>query len=393
MNDNIPLLYQKFINNGCTKKELEFLFAYFETADIDELKAHILGVLQNSEENVLPNEMELDRTGIVRQRIKSEINAGRNKYRRLFYRISAAAILLICLSVGIMIFRNKNTVQTHIAANKSSHISPGVKQATLTLGNGKTIILTRAMTGTLARQGNTSVQISKSTGILYTIVAPGATTRITNNTLTTARGEQSPYPLILPDGSKVWLNAASSITFPTAFTGNSRVVKISGEAYFEVAHHDNFSFKVVTEKAEIEDIGTHFNVKSYDDDPDIVTTLLEGSVKVSDLSSGKSDVLAPGRQSMLNKPSREITIKNANIDEVMAWKNGYFIFDNQQISSIMKSVCRWYDVEVDYRNFNNTERFGGTFSQSSNLADVLNNLERLGNVHFKIDKRKIVVTN
>ncbi|MGZ3874509.1 MAG: FecR family protein, partial [Mucilaginibacter sp.] len=115
--------------------------------------------------------------------------------------------------------------------------------------------------------------------------------------------------------------------------------------------------------------------------------------RVSDLSSGRSDVLVPGRQLKLNKTNREIVIENANIDEVMAWKNGYFMFDNQRITSIMKSISRWYDVEVEYNGFNNSERFGGTFSRSSNLADILRNLSGLGHVHFKIDKRKIVVTN
>jgi len=394
LKDQLSHLYQKFLNGTCTDNELELLFNYFETADPEELKAHILMELQTPGDDSSPDEKEAERLGIVQQLIKKQINARSHKYRRLFYRIVAAAILLISFSVGINFIWHKSHNQPILADNhKSNKISPGLKQATLTLANGKKIILTNSMAGTLALQGNTSIQINKNTGIVYKVNKPGPVNSVSYNTLTTARGEQSPYPLILPDGSKVWLNAASSITFPTAFTGPFRIVKISGEAYFEVVHNNNFPFEVITEKTEIKDMGTHFNVRSYSDDSGIVTTLLEGSVKVSDLSSGKSSVLVPGQQSRLNKGSHDITIEEANIDEVMAWKNGYFMFDNQRISSIMKSISRWYDVEIDYNNFNNTERFGGTFSRSSNLADILNNLSSLGKVHFKIDKRKIVVSN
>ncbi len=197
----------------------------------------------------------------------------------------------------------------------------------------------------------------------------------------------------MADGSKVWLNAASSITFPTEFTGSERVVKVSGEAYFEVAHNKTLPFKVITGQQEIKVLGTHFNVKSYDDDTNISTTLLEGSVKIKDLSSGASGMLLPGQQAKLNKGSRKIAIVPANIDEVIAWKNGYFMFDNQKITSIMKSMSRWYDVEVEYIKPDNNERFGGTFSRSSNMVDILNSLQSLGKVRFKIANRKIIVSN
>lgn len=393
MKDQYLFLYQKFLDNNCTAEELDLLFNYFETADEDELKWLISLELQAMAVGVPATEREGDRLAVLHQLIKAQISQRKFKIRNLAYRLSAAATIVIALTFTIKFLWHPGH---RVPVNKQQQavvITPGHRQATLTLANGKKIVLNTTMTGTLARLGNISVQINQSKGISYILKNNRYTAAIAYNTLSTARGEQSPYPLILADGSKVWLNAASSITFPTEFTGKERIVKVSGEAYFEVAHNKARPFKVITEQQEIRVLGTHFNVKSYADDATISTTLLEGSVKIKDLSSGASGMLLPGQQAKLNKGSRQIGIAAANIDEVIAWKNGFFMFDNQKITSIMKSMSRWYNVEVEYINSDNNERFGGTFSRSSNLVDILNSLQSLGKVHFKVDNRKIVVSN
>ncbi|MDP9081072.1 MAG: DUF4974 domain-containing protein [Bacteroidota bacterium] len=393
MKDHLDYLFHKFIDNACTDEELDELFAHFGDTDAEALKKHILAQLEMADDDQLPDAGEAERLANVHQLIKEQMKPQRSNFKRLVYRLcAAAAVIVVFVGLGINVFRHQTKNKTTIAVLKP--ITPGQKQATLTLANGQKIVLTSSMSGTLAQQGNTSVLINKNTGITYAVNKNAQQSEVSYNTLSTARGEQSPYPLILPDGSKVWLNAASSITFPTVFTGDSRVVKVLGEAYFEVVHNARFPFKVVTDKVEIKDLGTHFNVKSYSDEVNIRTTLLEGSVKVSNLITGKSSLLIPGQQSSFNKASNESVVLTANLEQVMSWKNGYFIFDNQTIAGIMKSMSRWYDVEVEYNNFSNEkERFGGTFSRSSNLTEILTNLERLGKVHFKLDKRKIIVSN
>lgn len=393
MKDQYLLLYQKFLDNLCTDQELKLLFQYFETADEGELKRLINLELQSNFVDSAATAQEAERLAVVHRLVRAQMNRPKFNIRTLVYRLSAAAAIIVALTFTVKLFWHPNQSQPVNQQQQAVVITPGRHQATLTLANGKKIVLNSSLSGTLARLGNISVQISQSKGVSYTLKNADHATKSAYNTLATSRGEQSPYPLILADGSKVWLNAASSITFPSEFTGKERVVKISGEAYFEVAHNKALPFKVITENQEIRVLGTHFNVKSYADDASISTTLLEGSVKINDLSSGASGMLLPGQQARLNKGSRQIAITAANMDEVIAWKNGFFMFDNQKITGIMKSISRWYDVEVEYKNLNNNERFGGTFSRSSNLADILNNLQSLGKVHFTVNKRKIVVGN
>lgn len=393
MKDQYLFLYHKFLNSTCSESELDLLFTHFGVANEEELKRFILLELHADDADHPATGLEAERLDLVHQRIHAQIDKHKYNVRKFAYRFSAAAAIIMLFTFTIWFFRQPGHPEKVIDPKQTAVITPGRQQATLTLASGKKIMLNTAMNGTLASLGNVSVQINQHKGILYTVKKEHYKTSVYYNTLTTSRGEQSPYPLILADGSKVWLNAASSIIFPTEFRGNERVVRVTGEVYFEVAHNKAMPFKVITEKQEVNVLGTHFNVKSYDDDASISTTLLQGSVKVKDLSSGSSGVLIPGQQAKLNKENRQIAIGTVNTDEIIAWKNGYFIFDNQKITSIMKVMSRWYDVEVEYKNLNNNERFGGTFSRSSNLFDILNSLQSLGKVHFKTDKRKIIVTN
>ncbi|RYZ96924.1 MAG: FecR family protein, partial [Sphingobacteriaceae bacterium] len=225
-------------------------------------------------------------------------------------------------------------------------------------------------------QGSTTIQIEN--GITYaTGVSDNAETSY--NTLSTAVGEQFPYPLILPDGSKVWLNAQSSITFPIAFTGKERIVKISGEALFEVAHNAKHPFKVQTKKQTIEDIGTIFNVNAYADEAATKTTLVEGKVKVNNI------LLNPGQQ------SDGFHLKTVNTKRYVAWRNNDFYFENDNIGTVMKELSRWYNIEVKYEGNITTENFTAQISRYKNISSILQILENTKGVHFKIEGRRVTV--
>lgn len=392
MEENQYSLYNKYLNNSCSQEELSALFRLFGTTDENLLRNLITAELAVADPSSPTSKTEEELLRSLHQRIKAKISHRNSKIRTLVYKLSAAAAILVIVTTGILLFRKRE--QRQIAQKTPTAITPGQFQATLTLANGKTVVLTQAMTATLGKLGQTTVNVSPANGIAYK--GPTDDQAVSNmlNKLATRRGEQSPYPLTLADGSKVWLNAASSISFPTQFTGSERVVTTQGEVYFEVAHDKNRPFKVITGRQEVTVLGTHFNVKAYDDEPTINTTLLEGSVKVRDLSATSSGLLTPGQQSKINRNDGKLAVASANIEEVIAWKNGFFMFNDQQITNIMSSISRWYDMDIQYQNFsNNTERFGGTFSRSSNLADILNILQSLGHIHFKIDQRKIIVSN
>ena len=194
---------------------------------------------------------------------------------------------------------------------------------------------------------------------------------------------------MLPDGTKVWLDAGSSISYPVAFTGNSRRVRLTGQGYFEVAKNKEKPFYVEVNRSEVKVLGTHFNISAYEEDPENTTTLLEGSVQIS--KNGKAALLQPGQQASIAAGSDHIVVSEANIDDVMAWKNGYFIFNDDDIRGIMRKVSRWYDVDVDYRGDFAGRHFGGTFYRSKGINELLNHLERIGKLHFKVAGRRVTV--
>lgn len=319
------------------------------------------------------------------------------------WQISAAAVALITLSVGIYTYVNQPSAADKHAMMLSQagmHIPAGRNMATLTLANGKTITLSDSKKGVVI---NTS-KLTYSDGTSITSSGAAVTTQASGNemlAIATPRG--GTYQIILPDGTKAWLNAASVLKFPARFTNlKQRKVELSGEAYFEVTKNKQHPFLVKTTGQEVEVLGTHFNVSSYADDESTKTTLLEGSVRVTPSSQTltkttlpsheekNSLTLIPGQQSVLQGAS--LQIKPANINLETAWKNGEFMFRNEPLESIMKKVARWYDVEVIYQNTQvKKERFGGSISRFGNVSDVLQMLELTGFAHFKIEGRRIIV--
>jgi transmembrane sensor len=303
----------------------------------------------------------------------------------------SAAAIMILIGTGIYFFAIKKS-QTRVELGRTQQqefkndISPGGNKAILTLGNGSRIILDSFKNGLIAQQGNAKIIKQNSSQLTYN-ASFDKSTEIIYNTLTTPRGGQ--YQLELPDGTMVWLNAASSIRYPTVFAGKERKVEIAGETYFEVTKNPKMPFIVnINHFAEVEVIGTHFNVMAYGDEPVVKTTLLEGAVKFS-MRNAKT-ILKPGDQAELSPSGDMKVINNANLADVIAWKNGYFQFHRAGTRAVMRQIARWYDVEISYEGNIPEEQLGGRISRNNNASEVLKILE-VSNIHFRIDGKRIIV--
>lgn len=306
--------------------------------------------------------------------------------KRIWPRLAAAASVILCLSVGAYYLVHQLKPKEYVAA-RNQVISPGHNQATLILSNGKTITLKKGLSGKLATQGNTNI-IATQSSISY--AASHSEKAVSYNTMITSKGQQSPYPLVLADGTKVWLNADSKLTFPTAFLAGERGVKLNGEAYFEVAKDPRHPFIVSTGNQEVKVLGTHFNISSYNDDPATITTLLEGSVQVTVKENGSINFLKPGQQAIL--ADKQIKIHAGDIEEAVAWKEGYFMFESGDIESIMRKVARWYDVDVVYEGPVPQTKFYLSADRFSNISSILKPLETSKRIHFKIEGRRITIS-
>ncbi len=303
--------------------------------------------------------------------------------------IAAAAVLLICLMGGLFYVNYSSTKSLKIEDQLANDIQPGGNKATLVLADGSVVVLDDAKNGNLASQGNTAVQKSADGILTYKITNTGAVTdAVTFNTISTPRGGQ--YNIILPDGSKIWLNAASSLKFPTAFTGKERNVELTGEAYFEITKNAAMPFHVKSAGQTIEVLGTHFDINAYKDEPVIKTTLLEGSVKVT--KGTETAMLKPGQQSSLlpYEPGAIQVSNNVDEDEVTAWKNGMFQFNEADIKTVMRQISRWYDVDVEFESKIPSDHFKGKLPRDAKISQVLKIIE-LSGVNFKIEGKKIIV--
>lgn len=307
------------------------------------------------------------------------------KARRLWISLTAAASVILTLSLGLYFYRN------HASSNHTKEIQAyandvpaGSNKAYLTLANGKKIALSDSTHGTLAVEAGVKITKTADGQLVYTIADEGKKSSEKYNSIETPRGGQ--YQLHLPDGTKVWLNAASSLKYPASFYSlKVRSVELVGEAYFEVAKDKAHPFIVKSKGQEVEVLGTHFNVNAYPDEQVIKTTLLEGAVKLN-----KHLVLKPGEQSLLMDGKFNVT--EVNVNDAVDWKNGEFVFTNEALTSILKKVSRWYDVEIVYTHSPvNMPTFTGSISRFENLSSVLKMLEEISNVSFSIEGKQIRV--
>jgi transmembrane sensor len=294
--------------------------------------------------------------------------------------IAASVVLLVGL--GYFTFDHSKTSSVIVNNKKNNVIMPGRTGAILTLGDGSQIVLDSVSNGVLANQNNTAV--SKKDGEL--VYTEGSNASAVNNKMTTPRGRQ--YKIALSDGTKVWLNASSSISFPTSFAANERKVTIVGEAYFEVSKDKSRPFTVTVQDVEVQVLGTHFNINGYVDESEINTTLMEGSVLVG--KKDKKVLLKPGQQAEM-KNTGDIKVKNLeNFDAILAWKKGMFHFENASLQTVLRQLSRWYDVDVVFEKGIVSRNFEGEINRDLELSQVLKILEG-NNVHFKIEGKVLRV--
>jgi transmembrane sensor len=307
--------------------------------------------------------------------------------RKLWLRLSIAAAVIL---IPGLLFLQHNHWGTQADNLRYADIPPGTNAATLTLADGKKIILGSTATGKLASEAG--VRITKTTEgqLSYEIIAADKANDQDNlkfNTLTTARGQQ--YQVLLPDGTKVWLNNASSLTYPVYFNNEKkRSVELKGEAYFEVTKNAGRPFIVQMAEQEIKVLGTHFNVNGYENEPVSRTTLLEGSVLVS--TGSLQQLISPGEQAIVT-PGR-VKVVSIDTELAVAWKNNQFMFESEGIESIMRRIERWYNVKVEYTGDIPDDKFGGVVSRFGNVSELLLILELTGKVHFKVEGRRIMVS-
>lgn len=303
--------------------------------------------------------------------------------KRLWLKIAVAASILIACFIGgnyYFFSEKKNSEAGYAAAND---ILPGKNAATLTLANGKKIALADAHNGELAKEAGVVITKTSDGRIIYEIKDQRSKSGAQSNTLSTARGET--YQVRLPDGTMVWINAATSLTYPASFAAlKSRTVELNGEAYFEVSKDKSRPFIVKTAKQELVVLGTHFNINSYTDEGQTLTTLLEGSVKINEQT-----VLKPGEQAQLSDQGN-IKVTTANMEEALGWKNGFFLFDKDDLPTVMRQISRWYNISVRYEGEIPKASFDGKVYRNLNLSKVLEVL-KYANVKFRLEGKTIVI--
>jgi len=362
-------LIQKYLNHTCTPEERSILESWYNA----------MAATEQSEQTNLDYQ-ELEKT------IWKELHKKNKPVKKINWSLmgAAAACLLICF----LVYQTRiPTVVEEPAKPILSKILPGGNKAELILEDGAVIPLVDGTVGLLATENGVAITQHGSGRLVYHGSHSESVTEVKFNTLRTPKGGQ--YQIDLPDGTRAWLNAASSLKFPTTFNGSERRVELMGEVYFEVAVNKHQPFKVVSQDQTIEVLGTHFNVNSYPNEMVTTTTLFEGSVKVS--ASTRTAVIQPGEESVFNRNTQQIKIQKANLEEVKAWRMGYFQFQNEAISSIMRKLSRWYNMEVFYTKDFVDQRFNGSVSRFEDAEKVLKMLEYTGTVHFKREGRRITV--
>ncbi|HVV06971.1 MAG TPA: FecR domain-containing protein [Puia sp.] len=337
----------------------------------------------------------------LQQTIAKEQNSSLLSGRRFRIRWMAAAAAALIPFIGITWYLlsshpvAKPDASRPVSQPVAADIRPGGNKAVLTLANGQTIVLDSIVHGIIGQQGNMKIEKRQDGQVAYSAdrQPPDAHDAQTFNVVTTPPGGQ--YQVTLSDGTRVWLNAASSIRFPVAFTGRDRYVEITGEVYFEVAKDPSATFRVRAAGAEMKVLGTSFNVNAYSDEPAVRTTLLEGKVAVSTYPASydkPQQYLQPGQQSVIGRTGSIHIVDHADIEEVMAWRYGRFQFKSSDLQSVMRQIARWYDAEVVYTDQVNLH-FTGQITRNINVSKVLEQLTLTGEIHTRIEGKKIFISH
>lgn len=366
-------LLGKYLEGRCTPEEKAAVEQWYHT-------------LQNDYDWTLEGERRIEMQRQLKQKIDRAIGVQRQVlpiYRRPWVQYAAAILLVAAVATWMLFPKQPPPVSQPVFAD----VMPGSNKATLTLGNGTVISLDSGANRQLTTQGNTQINQQQGGTLVYT-AGIGTVGYPDYNTLATPKGGQ--YRLTLPDGSRVWLNAMSSIRFPVSFAGEERRVEVQGEAFFEVAASSRQSFIVTANNTQIEVLGTRFNVSAYADEETLKTTLLQGKVKVS---SANTVVLSPGQQSVSNTAAGKQTIhvvSNADTELAVVWMNGYFQFKQAGIREVMQQIGRWYDIEISYEGNIPDKQFSGEIARTSKLSEVLTGLSMSG-INTKVKGNKVII--
>lgn len=387
--ERFSYLFEQYLNKQSNDVEIEELMRLIHSGDFDrQLEAEIDKYYENfkpfqspfssAQENRILNAVLDAKNPVAKLKVAW--------YHKSWAKVSIAASILLCLGTAFFAYHSYTYKKgQELAANL---IGPGTNKARLVLSTGQVLLLDTLKNGTMTLEAGVQITKTKDGQLIYKINDQQTQNASLINTIETPRGGQ--FQVQLPDGTSVWLNAASSLKYSSAFKDKKREVTLSGEAYFEVSHRSGQPFLVHTPNQVVEVLGTHFNVNAYPDEESQVTTLLEGLVQTS--SKGNSVLLQPGQQSILDLRNNRLKTTTADMESVMGWKNGDFIFKDEDLASVMKKIERWYDVEVVFQGIDpKAIKLGGWVSRSKNIAAVLKIIEPIAGIQIKIDGRRITV--
>ncbi|WP_345951386.1 FecR domain-containing protein [Mucilaginibacter sp. PAMB04274] len=382
----IANLLEQFADNTISREDFQILIHHFKLSGNDEeIWSAMEKIWQDlkTDEFAYPDEAK---NAFYQRLVANKKFRQSSKLRSItpWYRYAAAAVLVLIGATGLYLL--KHASENSVAKRYKNDIKPGYTQATLTLANGQIIDLSRTNDKAVAQEQGVIIKKTADGALLYDFQSRGSAvgTDTAVNILKTPKGGQ--FQVTLSDGSHVWLNTASALTFPVRFKGNERTVKLTGEAYFEVAKNEKSPFRVITANQQIKVLGTHFDVNAYDDEPVSSTTLLEGRVNI--ITPAHSIIIKPGQQAVLT--NNHIDVQPADLEEAMAWKNGLFLYNQQSLETIMRQVSRWYNVEVVFEDKElKKQLFSGALSRFKNISELLEVLETTGSVHFKIEGRRV----
>lgn len=382
--ERIKYLLDRYHQNRCDDEEIKEINEWFHEQNPGS-KDIELWLQETNNGEALKNELYLD----FQSRLPRDIKI--IPWSRI---AGVAAAVLIMLGACFWFYANNYPnidFQTSSSGTGQGKNKVGSNKATLILADGSEIILNNRVQGNLALQNSVRINKLSAGKISYQVTKNSSGSNQTvYNTLTTPRGGN--FTLALADGTEVTLDAESSIRYPVNFNGSERRVYVtSGQAYFQVVHNADKPFRVVVKGQTIEDIGTAFNVNAYDDEPSLQITVAEGEVRVSNMDKALN--LVPGQQAEIMQGRKNMTLKKVDVEEIVAWKNGWFTFHNAPIKNVMKQAARWYDVDVIYENNGQSKRFGGSISKYKDIDELMQNLKLTGGINYKIEGRRVTLIN
>lgn len=371
--DKILELLDRYEKGKCTPEEIELIHSWY-----------------NHQSKIVKHNTSTPDYPFWKEKIASGIPAlnSRKKYSFQLKPILVPVVAAMLLAVFTIFYLNKDNSYNDVSVTnleKNEKILPGTNSATLRLGNGDVIVLDESTQGNLLNSQGISIERNEAGELIYTIAENSSSNEM--NVLSTGKGET--FKINLSDGTKVWLNASSSLKYAIAMNHDGqRIVELEGEGYFEVAKDIKRTFIVKTKKQKIAVLGTSFNVSAYEDDSKIVTTLVEGSVQLE--YDNYKKILVPNEQSILSENG--IQTKMVDVTSAIAWKNGVFIFNDEPLYEIMQKLSRWYNIEVEYNDADKDKQYWGGINRYDDISKILNRLEQTGGVRFKVEGRRVIVT-